>query len=280
MIICVMVCLLSCKQSFEEIPSSIEVVNGFRVEWRKNVDDEKKIIIRNILYNMQYVEGGIFLMGATQNQVQFARGNEYPARYVELSDYYIAKNEMSISDLEILLSVEFNSYERKNGAPEYSWNDWRRFIEIIRDYTNINFDFPTEAQWEYAAKGGINSLGYIYPGSNILEESESVENELSLYDMAKGHSEWCKDAYNEYPNFPLEVDPYCIQGIGHVVRGGNAKSITEQKDYLNTYSTGDKFHNCYDDVRNCRVSARSYCDETQSYLNNYITCRLVINNIK
>ena len=95
--------------------------------------------------------------------------------------------------------------------------------------------------------------------------------------LTRGHSEWCKDAYNYYSNFPFENDPYYIQGMGHIVRGGNSKSITEQKDYLKTFSTGDKFHSCYDDVRNCRVSARSYCDETQYHLNTYISCRLVIN---
>lgn len=270
-----MICMLSCKQSFDEIPSGVEVVNGFNVEWRKNVDDEKKIVIRNILHSMQYVEGGFFLMGASQNQVQFARSNEYPVRYVELSDYYIAKNEISISDLEILLSVEFSSYERKNGAPEYSWNDWHRFIEIIRDYTNINFDFPTEAQWEYAAKGGINSLGYIYPGSNILEESEIIENELGLCDMAKGHGEWCKDTYREYQHLPLEIDPYYTNGIGHVVRGGCDKST---RNYNNISSINNSYYRLKDYRETCRVTARCYCDDSNLLLNTNITCRLIINN--
>ncbi len=278
--ICVVVCLLSCKQSFEEIPSSVEVVNGFIVEWRRNVSEAKKNVIREILNDMVYVEGGLFLMGATQEQENYARSNEKPAHYVRISDYYIGRKELSIEQIETLLNTEFSSFEKKQGAPNFLWDDWAYVMDVIEEYTDVKVDFPTEAQWEYAARGGVYSKGYIYPKGNTVEDAELSENELGLVELTKGHSEWCKDAYNEYSNFPLEVDPYCMQGRGHVVRGGNAKSITEQKDYLETFSTGDKFHNCYDDVRNCRVSARSYCDETQSYLNTYITCRLVINNIK
>ncbi len=269
--------LTSCTKSIEESPSNVEIANGFSIEWRKNVSEAKKNVIREILSDMIYIKGGLFLMGATQEQDIYARYNEKPAHYVQVSDYYIGKRELTIEQIEILLNTEFSSFEKKQGAPNFTWDDWAYVMKVIEEYSNVKVDFPTEAQWEYAARGGIYSKGYIYPGGNIIEEAELSENELGLVQLTKGHSEWCKDAYNYYSNFPLENDPYYIQGIGHIVRGGNAKSITEQKDYLKTFSTGDKFHSCYDDVRNCRVSARSYCDETQFYLNTYISCRLVIN---
>lgn len=269
--------LISCTKSIDEISSDVEIVNGFNVEWRKNVSDSKKNAIREILNDMIYVKGGLFLMGATQEQEIYARHNEKPAHYVKISDYYIARKELSIENIEILLNTEFSSFEKKQGAPDFLWDDWAYVMRLIEEYSNIKVDFPTEAQWEYAARGGIYSKGYIYPGGNTIEDAEQSENELGLVELAKGHSEWCKDAYNGYSNFPLKNDPFYIQGIGHIVRGGNAKSITEQKDYLKKFSTGDKFHNCYDDFRNCRVSARSYCDETQSHLNTYISCRFVIN---
>ena len=269
--------LISCVKSIEEIPYSVEIVNGFNVEWRKNVSETKKNVIREILNDMIYVKGGLFLMGATQEQDIYARHNEKPAHYVSVSDYYIGKKELSIEQIEILLNTEFSSFEKMRGVPDFTWYDWTYVMKVIEECSNVKVDFPTEAQWEYAARGGIYSKGYIYPGGNTIEESEHSENELGLEELTKGHSEWCKDAYNEYSNFPLENDPYYIHGLGHIVRGGNVKSNTEQKDYFKTFSTGDKFSSCYDDFRACRVSARSYCDETQSYLNTHISCRLVIN---
>lgn len=269
--------IFSCSKSIEEIPSKAEVVNGFNIEWRKNVSDAKKAVIREILNDMIYVKGGIFLMGATQEQEIYAKQNERPAHYVKISDYFIGQNELSVEQIETLIDTEFSSFEKRQGAPNFMWNDWSYVMRVIEEYSNIKVDFPTEAQWEYAARGGIYSKGYIYPGGNAMKVAELSKNELGLMDLVKGHSEWCKDAYNEYSNFPLEIDPCYIQGLGHIVRGGNAKSTTEKKDYLETFSTSDKFHNCYDDIRNCRVSARSYSDGTQSYLNTYISCRLVIN---
>lgn len=269
--------LTSCTKSIDEIPSNVEIANGFSIEWRKDVSEAKKNVIREILSDMIYIKGGLFLMGATQEQEIYARHNEKPAHYVQVSDYYIGKSELTIEQIEILLNAEFSSFEKKQGAPNFTWDDWAYVMKVIKEYSNVKVDFPTEAQWEYAARGGIYSNGYIYPGGNTVEDAEQSENELGLVNLTKGHSEWCKDAYNEYSNFPLENNPYYIQGLGHIVRGGNMKSVTKQKDYLKTFSTADEFSSCYDDFRACRVSARSYCDDTQSYLNAHISCRLVIN---
>lgn len=276
--------LTSCTKSIDEIPSDVEIINGFNVEWRKNVAETKKSVIREILNDMVYVKGGLFLMGATQEQEIYARHNEKPAHYVQVSDYYIGRKELTIEQIEILLNTEFSSYERKQGAPDFTWDDWAYVMSVIEECSNVMVDFPTEAQWEYAARGGVNSKGYVYPGGNYIKDAVNCENELGLVDMAKGHSEWCKDAYNEYSNFPLVYNPYSIQGLGHVVRGGNVKSITEHTDYFDTYTTRDKFSLCYDDFRACRVSARSYWYDYQSPLgiaysswNTQISCRLVIN---
>ena len=271
--------LISCSKSMDEIPAGTEIVNGFNVEWRKNVAEAKKDVIRDILNDMVFVEGGLFLMGATQEQEPFARYDEKPAHYVQVSNYYIEKKELTIEQLEILLDTEFSQFEKERGAPDFTWSDWKLIMQIIYEYSNINIDFPTEAQWEYAARGGIYSKGYIYPGANTIQEAECSENELGLLDMTKNHSEWCKDAYTEYSNFPLEDNPFYIQGLGHVVRGGNVESISEQNDYLDNefFNTRSKFSWWYDDYRVCRVSSRSYCDDEQAFLNTHIICRFVIN---
>lgn len=275
--LCFAICIFlsACAKTLDDIDANSEVVNGFCVSWRKNVTENQKEAIRDILNDMHLVEGGTFLMGATQEQEPFAKDNEKPAHYVQLSDFYICKYEISISQLESILNKEFTPYNKLCGTPQFSWYDWRYVIDLICELSGIEVDFPTEAQWEYAARGGNKSKGYIYSGGNSLEVAELSENELGLCEMARCHSEWCKDAFNYYSQLPLEINPYCVQGLGHVVRGGNAKSLEKQKDYFSTLSTKDKFINSYDDIRCCRVSARSY--DTQSSLNRYISCRLVIN---
>lgn len=270
--------IVACTESLEDIPGSNENVHGFDVIWRSNVTDKQKEVIREIFTDMQYVEGGTFLMGATQEQAHYARENEKPAHYVQLSDYYIGKSEISIQQLEYLLNKEFSVLERNHGAPQYTWTDWKNVIDLIYEYSGVRVDFPTEAQWEYAARGGNESNGFIYSGGNTLEKAETCENELGLLGMARGHSEWCKDAFNEYSGLPLEINPYYVQGLGHVIRGGNEKAVEELKDYFDTRSSSNnKFSNVYKDVRNCRVSARSYGDVSHAYLGIYISCRLVIN---
>lgn len=275
-----LIALSSCTQSLDDIPNDRENVLGFDVVWRKNVTEGKKTVIRDILNDMQYVQGGRFLMGATQEQEPFARDNERPAHYVQIADYYICKHEISAEQVEALTDVELSTYEKNNGAPKYTWKDWQHVLNLIKDYADITMDFPTEAQWEYAARGGNNGKGTIYPGGSTTKEAESSANELGLFDMSGCHSEWCKDAYNNYSNIPLDIDPYYVQGLGHIVRGGNAKSTEEKKDYFENTSNGNKFSNIYKDIRSCRVSARSYCEDEQSYLGVYISCRFVINLYK
>lgn len=270
--------LLACTETIEDIPSGNENVNDFNVTWRSNVTDKQKETIREILNDMQFVEGGTFLMGATQEQEPYARGNESPAHYVQLSNYYIGKYEISIQQLETLLDKEFSAYERSHGAPQYTWTDWKMILNLIYEYSGVELDFPTEAQWEYAARGGNKGNGYIYSGGNSIGSSEKSENELGLVGMARSHSEWCKDAFNEYSGIPLEINPYYVQGLGHVIRGGNENSVEELKDYFETrFSSKNKFSNVYKDIRSCRVSARSYGDDSHAYLGIYISCRLVIN---
>ena len=272
-----LVLLSSCINSLDDIPGSKEKVNGFEVTWRTNVSEGKRNVIRDILNDMQYVQGGMFLMGATQEQELYARENERPAHYVKISSYYICKNEISAEQVEILTDTELTTYEKNNGAPKYNWSDWRHVIDLIGDYANITMDFPTEAQWEYAARGGAYGNGYVYSGGNDLSEAANEPNELGLFGMARCHSEWCKDASNAYSGKPLEIDPYRVQGVGHVVRGGNVKSTEDTKYYFSSYLSRDRFLNCYKDIRTCRVSARSYCVDSWLYLGVYISCRFVIN---
>lgn len=269
----------SCAKSIEDIEPSTEHVGTFNVSWRAGINDEKKQIIRDILNDMQLVEGGPFIMGATLEQEPFARENEKPAHYVMLSDYYICKKELTIEQISVLTETEFTNIENNVGSPQYTIDDYLYVISLMKSMSGVNFDLPTEAQWEFAARGGNLCKGYIYPGSNTY--GNNAQNELGLFDMELGKSELCKDSYTEYANTTLQIDPCNLSGIGKVIRGGNNGSTNEVKDYYSKVESAQKFHSVHDDKRTCRISARSYIEDKQlSYLYKNVTCRIVINTKK
>ena len=119
-LVVILVAGYSCTQSLDEIPESFETLKGLDIKWRKNVSESKKNVIRDILNDMVYVEGGLFLMGATNEQGIYARNNERPAHYVRLSSFYMGRREITIEQIEILLDRNFSSYEKMQGAPNFT----------------------------------------------------------------------------------------------------------------------------------------------------------------
>lgn len=249
-----------------------EIINGIEVNWMRQLSNEKRESIRQMLLEMVKVEGGTFVMGATQEQSQHARLNEYPAHAVCLSSFYICRRETSTSLVNVLWGTSLGKINTR-----FTWDDWFSFIKDLRKMTGLDFDFPTEAQWEYAARGGRESQGYIFAGSNTLSDvwtdkgsdSPSIPNELGIYNMSDQFSEWCKDYYSEYIDAPIAIDPCCTAGVWHVLRGGNSNSTQSS----NMYRTSKVASSTLSDKRDCRVSARGYGNPD----NHFNTCRLVIN---
>jgi len=282
--------VFSCSDSLDDISSSdrFETINGFEVKWRSQITSQQKDAIRDILNNMILVEGGYFTMGATPEQAEFARKNEYPNIYIKLSDYYINKYEVSDEQFNIITGLNKKSSE--NYASSMALSDWRRFLSVLSDLCSVRFSLPTEAQWEYAARGGKQTHNYIYPGSNELSQVHSssclsgsqVFNELGLYNMADLKSEWCEDMYADFEVVGLKIDWLNKEGKDHVVRGGNYLCNKQSSDYYidNPSRTdyfigsGQKYTNPGLDYRLCRVTSRSYAYDSGS---SYIGCRLVIN---
>ena len=227
--------------------TKVDDINGILIHWADTMDisDEQKIVVRNLVANMVSVSGGTFRMGAQNSDPQSdnydteARDNENPVHEVTLSNYYIGKFEITQREWRTIMGDELDwpeQYGRGDDFPAYnvSRTDALRFVERLSAMTRLPFRLPTEAQWEYAARGGNNSQHYRYSGSNDVDEvawhkenangslhpvGGKLSNELGLHDMSGSLWEWCLDTYGPYPSTP-QTDPLADSGSPFVLRGG------------------------------------------------------------
>jgi len=184
------------------------------------------------------VEGGSFQMGSN------LMVKEKPVHKVELDSFYISKYEVTFSQYDKFCET---TGRRKPGDEGWgrgnrpvinvSWNDAKAFCDWLSKKTGQNIHLPTEAQWEYAARGGNKSKGYKYSGSNNLEEiawfsrnseknthpvGQKKPNELGIYDMTGNVREWCHDWYDEdyYSNSETKNPKGPSEGRTRVNKGG------------------------------------------------------------
>ena len=193
--------------------------------------------LNKLINNMVYVSGGTFTMGATSEQGSDAWIDEKPTHNVTLSSFYLCKYEVTQA-LWCAVLVENPSHFKGNNLPveQVNWDDCRTFISRLNVLTGKNFRLPTEAEWEYAARGGNGSLGYKYSGSNTLSEVAWYEdnsgikthpvgskrpNELGLYDMSGNVWEWCSDWYEGYSYSSQKNPTGASSGPSRVIRGGS-----------------------------------------------------------
>ncbi len=194
------------------------------------------VVIRNVSFTMIKVEGGTFTMGAHEDDDE-AFENERPEHGVILSDYYIGETEVTQKLWEAVVGFNpsQNSVAEDHPVDNISWRDCEFFIEKLNQLTGMHFRLPTEAEWEFAARGGIKCNNYRYSGSdtidlvgwysvNALNNTHPVKtkrpNELGIYDMTGNVWEWCNDWYGLYTN-QFQTNPQgASTGIGRVYRGG------------------------------------------------------------
>ena len=172
------------------------------------------ITANGVTFTMVAVQGGTFTMGATTEQGNDADDEEIPAHSVTLSDYYIGQTEVTQALWKAVMGNN-PSYRKGSNLPveRVSWNDCQQFITKLNQITGRRFRLPTEAEWEYAASGGVRSRGYKYSGSNDIGSvawyhgnsddkmhpvGQKQANELGIYDMSGNVYEWCQDWYGYY----------------------------------------------------------------------------------
>ena len=215
------------------IAVAIAVITGVAVAKQSA---NKEAILNRLVENMVYVEGGTFTMGATAEQEDDFWDNEKPTHQVTLSDFYIGKYEVTQAEWQAVMGTNPSHFKGDNFPVErVSWYDCQEFIRKLNEMTGKNFRLPTEAEWEYAARGGNKSGGYKYAGGNDVDNvawyrgnsgdkthpvGTKRGNELGLYDMSGNVWECCQDRYGDYSS-SHETDPTGpATGSNPVLRGG------------------------------------------------------------
>jgi len=220
--------------------------------------------------DMVFVQGGTFMMGCTSKQDNNKLNslaslmvsqivpnndcvnNEQPAHQVTVSNYYIGKYEVTQAQWKAIMGNNPSHFNGDNlPVEQVSWDDVQEFIRKLNIQTGKQYRLPTEAEWEYACRGGLQSGHYKYSGSNTAGNvacyndnsgngthpvGSKQANELGIYDMSGNVWEWCQDWYGNYSSNAQTNPQGPSSGSSRVDRGGG-----------------------WDDIaRYCRVSYRYY----------------------
>ncbi len=239
----------------------LNYVNGLLIQWSgDDLSNEVKDVVREIVKSMVLVEGGTFEMGDDNTGIP----DEMPAHRVTVSSFYLAKVTVTQRQWKALMGENELWTEQYGKGDDYpanfiSYQQAQQFVDLLSQYSGLNFRMPTEAEWEYAACGGKRSRGFIYSGWNNADavawhrgnangsmhlSATRASNELGLYDMSGNVWEWCSDWYGSYLNVNATNPPGPATGTKRVVRGG---SFTYDAEY-------------------CRCKARNCLPETNQSL--------------
>lgn len=229
---------MSSKKAKTTAKNSRATTNKKSTATSKKQGTVKEFNVKGVPFKMIYVEGGTFMMGATAEQGSEFHKDETPAHRVTLSDYFIGETEVTQELWYAVMGSNPSHFTRssRNPVDNVSWHDCQQFIQKLNQLTGLRFRLPTEAEWEYAARGGNKSKGYKYSGSNRIDDVAWYEgncggamhevatcypNELGIYDMSGNVFEWCEDWYGSY-SLMAQADPSGVgSGSMRVYRGGS-----------------------------------------------------------
>ena len=214
-------------------------------------------------FEMIEVEGGTFYMGAQKenstgtNYDASAYQIESPVHQVSLSSYSIGKFEVTQTQWIAAMGNNPSNIQGKNLPVEnVSWEDVQVFISILNEKSGFNYRLPTEAEWEFAAKGGNNSVKFNYSGNSVLgacgwyysnseatphEVGSKVPNELGIYDMSGNVREWCNDWFGYYSSSMEDNPQGAYYGSMKVNRGGSwtTPAVNCRNSYRHSDSPSD-----------------------------------------
>jgi len=219
------------------------LTNCQRKSGNNNVDntvDTFTETVKNPDFEMIEVKGGTITMGCTPEQGGDCRDAEKPAHQIQISDFFIGKYEVTQAEWKAVMGDNPAHYKGDNLPVELvSWNDVQEFIGKLNALTGIPYRLPTEAEWEFAARGGVNSKGYKYSGSNTANDVAWIDsnssktthpvgskspNELGIYDMSGNVMEWCADWLGQYTDGGKVNPKGANSGTYRVGRGGSWNS--------------------------------------------------------
>jgi len=213
-------------------------------------------LIQELINNMVLVQGGAFTMGCTDEQGSDCWDDENPAHQVTVSSFYIGKYEVTQAQWKAVMGSDKDSSTFKGDylpVEQVRWDEAQEFIGKLNAQTGKQYRLPTEAEWEFAARGGVGSEGFKYSGSDAVDDvawygkskgsyivGSKQANERGLYDMSGNVWEWCNDWYDKdyYKNSPSTNPKGPVSGSFRVIRGGS----------------------WYSNARNARVSCRYFFD--------------------
>ena len=217
----------------------------------------KTFTAKGVSFKMVKVEGGTFTMGATAEHGGDVFDLENPTHQVTLSSYSIGQTEVTQALWKAVMGSNPSYFKGDNLPVEnVSLVECQKFIQKLNQLTGQNFRLPTEAEWEFAARGGNKSKGYKYAGSNNIDEvawykdnsnekthpvGTKCPNELGIYDMSGNVWEWCQDRKGSY-SLLSQINPQKTNnGEFHVRRGGGWDNLARRccvsyRTYQSLYS--------------------------------------------
>ncbi len=235
------------KQSTTRTPVGSSPVTTSSSQSRPAMQN-KTFTVNGVSFTMVKIDSGTFTMGNTPEQ----DGSflfDIPPHQVTLSSYYIGETEVTQELWEAVMGNNPSHYKGSlRPVEQVNCTDCEAFIIKLNKLTGEQFHIPTEAQWEFAARGGNKSKGYKYSGNNLLGEVAWYENnsskihhnvatrqpnELGIYDMSGNVAEWCSDWYdpkNVDESTDPKTDPTGLSyGTVRITRGGNFYMFGEQE---------------------------------------------------
>lgn len=227
---------------------------------RKNTPLQVAAFEKALNMEMVRVEGGTFMMGSDSVSDPMADSDERPLRKVNLSTFYIGRYEVTLRQWDAVMRHTTDGSSKNADFPVHNitWDDVERFIDRLNEETGREYRLPTEAEWEYAARGGRHAEEYAYSGGKqpepvawFAENSNRTvhrvgglqPNALGLYDMSGNVWELCSDYYGPYDTLDVKDPQGPEQGVYHVMRGGSCNSspqscrVTFRQD--NSLMSGD-----------------------------------------